>query len=139
MPVKVTRSGLQSTDGSELELTVSRSELLVEGSDRSFRQLVHDTLAFAVRIQEVRSRLGSLIGLSDTQYTLLISIAHLQGDGGVGVNRAAEQLHLSGVLVTIEVKMLVAAELVKKRTNPGDRRRVLLTATQKGVDLLGQG
>src|SRR5258707_4462608 len=60
------------------ELTVSRPALLVDGSDRSFRQLVHDMLAFSARIQEVRGRLGSVIGLSGTQYTVLIAIAHLR-------------------------------------------------------------
>ncbi len=32
-------------------LTVSRPQLLVRGNDEAFRQFVHDTLAFASRIQ----------------------------------------------------------------------------------------
>lgn len=123
--------------GERGQLTVSRPELLMDGSDRAFRQLVHDTLAFAARIQEVRSRLGALIGLSGAQYTILVAIAHLQGrEGGVGVNLLAEHLHLSGAFVTIEVNKLVAAELVVKEVNPEDRRRVLLTITPKAGQLL---
>lgn len=123
--------------GQRRQLTVSRTELLVDGSDRDFRQLVHDTLAFAARIQEVRSRLGGLIGLSGAQYTILVAVAHLQGrDGGVGVNLLAEHLHLSGAFVTIEVNKLVAADLVTKEVNPEDRRRVLLTVTAKANQLL---
>lgn len=125
--------------GAQRQLTVSRPELLVEGSDRDFRQLVHDTLAFAARIQEVRSRLGALIGLSGAQYTILVAVAHLQGrEGGVGVNLLAEHLHLSGAFVTIEVNKLVAAELVTKEVNPEDRRRVLLTITAKAQHLLDE-
>ncbi len=58
------------------------------------------------------------------------------GGGGVGVSRIAEHLHLSGAFVTIEVSKLVKAELVRKRTNKTDRRRVLLTVTPKGRKLL---
>lgn len=132
-----TRGRVVSEAGQRRQLTVSRAELLVDGSDRDFRQLVHDTLAFAARIQEVRSRLGALIGLSGAQYTILVAVAHLQGrDGGVGVNLLAEHLHLSGAFVTIEVNKLVAADLVIKEVNPEDRRRVLLTITAKANQLL---
>ena len=119
------------------ELTVSRPELLIEGSDRSFRQLVHDMLAFSARIQEVRSRLGSVMGLSGIQYTVLIAIAHLQTQRDeVGVTAVAEHLHLSGPFVTIEVNKLVTAGLVEKQTNADDRRRVLLTTTKRAEDAL---
>jgi len=117
-------------------LTVSRPALLEGGSDRRFRQFVHDTLAFAARIEEIRDRFGEFLGLTGTQYTVLISIAHLQGAEGVGVAAVAEHLHLSGAFVTIEVNKLVKSGLVEKRVNPGDRRRVLLTATERARGLL---
>lgn len=121
----------------EPALTVSRPELLVDGSDQDFRQLVHDTLAFAARIQEVRARLGQTIGLSGGQYTTLIAIAHLERrEGEVGVNRVAEHLHLSSTFMTIEVNRLVKDGLVTKRVNPGDRRRVVLTIAPAGRKLL---
>jgi len=122
--------------GKQSSLTVSRPELLVDNSDVAFRQLIHDTLAFATRVQEVRNRLGQVIGLTGTAFTILISIRHLQDEDGVGVNRLADHLHLSGAFVTIEVNKLVKGGLVKKRTNPTDRRRVQLTVTQKARDLL---
>lgn len=112
-------------------LTVSRPELLKNGSDRAFRHFVHDTLAFAARIQEVRGRLGGLIGLTSTQYTILITIAHLANPAGVGINAVAEHVHLSGAFVTIEVNKLVAKKLVSKETSLEDRRRVNLTITAK--------
>lgn len=110
-------------------LTVSRPSLLRNGSDEAFRIMVHDMLGFAARIQEVRSRLGALISLSGSQYTILIALAQLEGPEGVGVNTIADHLHLSGAFVTIEVNKLVALGFVKKETNPEDRRRVLLTIT----------
>jgi DNA-binding MarR family transcriptional regulator len=111
-------------------LTVSKPALLVDGEDRQFRQFVHDMLAFSARVQGVRSGLASAVGLSDAGYSILISVLHLQdSDEGVGVNRVAEHLHLSGAFVTIEVGKLVKQGLINKVVHPEDRRRVLLTVT----------
>jgi len=119
--------------------TVSRPELLVGNSDHAFRQFVHDTLAFSARLQQVRSQLGQVIGLSGTQYTVLIAIAHLGGgDERVGVNLVADHLHFSGAFITIEINKLVAAGLVEKETDSVDRRRVVLTITPKARALLNE-
>lgn len=113
-------------------LTVSRPELLRDGSDAEFRLLVHRLLAFGSRLDAIRAGLGQMIGLSGSQYTILICIAHLQGEAGVGVKEIADHLGYSGAFVTIESGRLVEAGLVEKRQNPGDRRRVLLTVTAAG-------
>lgn len=113
-----------------LPLTVSRPALLSDGSDGTFRDLLHDMLAFAAVIEEVRDRLGGLIGLSGTQYTILNSIARLSAKvPNLGVNQLAEHLHLSGAFITLEVNKLVTAGLVTKTVNPDDRRRVVLAVT----------
>jgi DNA-binding MarR family transcriptional regulator len=116
--------------------TVSRPELLVRGNDDLFRQFVHDTLAFATRIQAVRNALGNAIGLSGTQYTILIAIAREQEKNIIGVNEIARHLHFSPAFVTIEVAKLVKSKLVAKKENPSDRRRVMLTITTKAERLL---
>jgi MarR family transcriptional regulator, organic hydroperoxide resistance regulator len=120
----------------KVPLTVSRRELIVGGSDSEFRTLVHNLLAFSARLEAVRSSFGTLIGLSGIQYTVLISIAHHQGDEGVGVKAISKHLSLSGAFATIEIGKLVKLDLVEKRVNPTDRRRVLLSVTEKGRDLL---
>lgn len=119
-------------------LTVSRSELLVDGSDRQFRAVLHDLLAFSARLQEIRNRFGRHIGLTGPQYTILISIAHKQGAAGVGINTIADHLHTSGPFITTEINRLIAAKLVQKRDNEEDRRRVLVTLTPKGHELLAK-
>ena len=117
-------------------MTVSKPELLADGSDVAFRQLVHDVLAFGARMQETRARIAAYVGLSGQQYTILITIAHHQSQDGYGIIQVAEHLRLSGAFVTIEVNKLVEAGLVRKRPNPVDRRRVLLTIMPKARDLL---
>jgi len=123
----------------KIEPTISRPQLMVDGSDAAFRQFVHDTLAFSARLQAVRGQLGAVIGLSGTQYTVLIAIAHLSGgDEKVGVNQVAEHLHFSGAFITIEINKLVLNGLVEKETDTADRRRVVLTITPKARALLNE-
>jgi DNA-binding MarR family transcriptional regulator len=101
-----------------------------------FRQFIHHTTAFATRMQAMRKALGRAVGLSATQYTILVAIARREPKGGVGLNAIAERLHFTPAFATIEVNKLVAAGLVVKRENPTDRRRVLLSITPKARELL---
>ncbi len=119
-------------------LTVSRPELLRNGNDDAFRQLVHGLLAFSTRLQTVRSGLAEMIGLSAIQYTILITAAHLDENNGIGVNRIASHLSLSGAFITVETGKLKKARLVTKKQNPEDRRSVLVQVTHKGNALLAK-
>lgn len=119
-------------------LTVSRRELLRGGSDDDFRCLVHNLLAFSARLQGIRGAFGAYLGLTGVQYTILISIAHLQSLEGVSVKQIADHVSLSGAFVTNETKKLEQAGLVTKRTDPSDRRRVSLTITESCNELLAE-
>ncbi len=119
-------------------LTVSRPELLTNGSDRQFRSFVHGMLAFAARLEGVRSRFAAQLGLTGIQYTILISIRHLQGDGEVTVGAVADHLHLSGAFVTIETGKLLRMGLITKIQDLRDRRRVCLRVTERGRQLLAR-
>ncbi|CAH1655166.1 hypothetical protein CHELA1G11_10902 [Hyphomicrobiales bacterium] len=136
MSVRSKRQDGWPSPGRTKKLTVSRPELLLDGSDTAFRELLHDTLAFSARIQDIRNRFGQIIGVSGAAYTILISVVYLGDEEGVGINQIAEHLHLSGAFVTIEVNKLVASGLVRKKINPADRRRVQLTVTRKARKLL---
>lgn len=117
-------------------LTISRAELLVGGSDREFRHLVHGLFGFLARHEKIRAGHAKVIGLVGIEYTVLISIAHLSIEGDVSVKRVADHLHLSGAFITSTVRRLVQLGLVHKRTDQGDRRRVTLTISAKGHALL---
>jgi DNA-binding MarR family transcriptional regulator len=112
--------------------TVTRPALIVDGSDSEFRQLVHDLLAFSGRIEAIRNRFGERIGLTGRQYTILITIAHLQGSEGTGITAVSTHLHLSGAFVTTEVNRLIALDLVEKELDAEDRRRVRLSVSAAG-------
>lgn len=117
-------------------LTTSRSELLINDSDRDFRHLVHSLLGFLSRHEQLRCGHGKAIGLAGIEYTTLISIAHLSVDGDVNVKTVADHLHLSGAFVTTLAQRLLKLGLIDKQTDPGDRRRVTLTVSAKGHALL---
>lgn len=121
------------TDGA---LTVSRQELLIDGSDTAFRDLLHDFFAFAAQMEKARAMFGEHIGLSSTQYMALITISRIGAGGELGINQLAEHLHLSGAFVTIEVNKLVKAGYVVKHPHPVDGRRIIAEMTPRGAAAL---
>ena len=121
---------------SRAALTVSRPELLVDGSDAQFRRLVHSLFGFLVRHQTLREGHAAAIGLAGIEYTTLISIRHLSAQGDVHVRAVADHLHLSGAFVTTVTNKLETRGLITKTSNKGDRRRISLAVTPPGAALL---
>jgi DNA-binding MarR family transcriptional regulator len=117
-------------------LTVSRPELLVDGSDAQFRRLVHSLFGFLVRHQTLREGHAAVIGLAGIEYTTLISIRHLSAQGDVHVRAVADHLHLSGAFVTTVTNKLETKGLITKTSHTGDRRRISLVVTPYGAELL---
>lgn len=117
-------------------LTVTREELLVDGSDDVFRNMVHAALAFSARLNAIRDGYAEFTGLSGPQYTILVSIQHLRKDGDVGVKQLADHLSLSGTFVTTETGKLEEAGYVTKVKGEIDKRRVSLKMTSEGNALL---
>jgi DNA-binding MarR family transcriptional regulator len=113
-------------------LTVSRAELLAEGSDRRFRDFLHALLTFGHQLDDALAAFAKFIGVTTPQYELLINIRYLSGGGYVNITRLAAALHCSGAFVTTEVVKLVKAGLVEKRRDAEDRRCVLLRLTSEG-------
>jgi DNA-binding MarR family transcriptional regulator len=118
--------------------TVSRPALLEDGTDRRFRTLVHDLLTITTRMEAVREHLGVRMGISGSQYSVLVAIAHLQRETGVSVGAVASALHVSSAFVASETGKLAQLGLIRKRTNPHDRRGVLLSVSAAGRLQLGR-
>jgi MarR family transcriptional regulator, organic hydroperoxide resistance regulator len=115
-----------------LPATISRDALIEKGSDRRFRVLVSDLLTIATRMELVREHLGSRLGISGPQYSLVVAVAHLQGRTGVSVGTVAQTLHVSSAFVASETSKLARRGFLLKRTNPTDRRGVLLSVAAAG-------
>jgi DNA-binding MarR family transcriptional regulator len=117
-------------------LTISRPEMLVDGSDQQFRRLVHSLFGFFARHQSIREGHAAVIGLAGIEYTILISIRHLSALGDVHVRAVADHLYLSGAFVTTITNKLMTKGLIEKASNLVDRRRLSLTVTPRGTELL---
>ena len=98
-------------------------------SDRQFRRLVRDLLTVTRRLELARDYFGRRIDLTGPQYNLLMTVAELQGGAGVSVGSVAQAMHVSSSFVTAETGKLSAAGLLRKQTNPSDRRGALLKLT----------
>src|SRR5262245_31105528 len=120
-------------------LTISRPELLITGSDRHFRRLVHGLFGFLARHEAVRAGHGARINLVGIEYTVLISIRHLAVENpDVSVSRVAAHLYLSGTFVTTVTNKLEKRGLIHKLPDPADRRRVRLEVSERGNALLAE-
>ena len=121
-----------SRSAPKVPLTISRPELLVNGSDAEFRKLVHNLFGFFALHERIRSGHARTIGLAGVEYTVLISILHLSAKGEVNVKAVADHLHLSGAFITTTTRKLLHLGFIHKTMNIVDRRRVTLTVSRKG-------
>jgi len=113
--------------------STNRHELLEEGSDARFRQLVYDLFTISTHMQSVRDHVAERIGVSGPQYSILLAIAEMGNDVGVSVKRVAAHLHVSGAFVTAETGKLIKAGYLNKQQDPNDRRAVRLTLSANGL------
>jgi len=115
-----------------LPVTITRPELLVGGSDRTFRRFIYDLHTLFRNMDKLRDRIGSALGLTGNQFHILLVLAELQEARAVTVKAIAEALQTSGTYVTKETSGLEQRGLLKKSVNPEDRREVIVSLTPKG-------
>ncbi len=119
-------------------LTTTRRSLLVGGSDVEFRRLIYRLLVVEERLRRARAFLALRIHLTGPQYTLLITVAYLQGETGIAVRSLARNLRVTSAFITAESQRLIQRGLLAKRTNPSDSRSMLLSVTAAGRRRLDQ-
>ena len=117
-------------------LTISSDDLLVDGGDQVFRKMVHAFFAFNARHEIIRDGHARRIGLAGTEYTILISIAHLGQEAPVNVKTVAEHLHVTTGFITNTTRKLQSRGLVRKTRDTTDKRKTNLTVTPKAIALL---
>ena len=119
-------------------LSVSAPSLLRAGSDRDFQKLVFDLFTISARIEQIRVRLASRLGISGPQYSLLRAVASLQGREGVSIGVVAEHLHVTSAFITAQSRVLAQRGLLNKREDAADRRVSRLSLTLKGERLVDE-
>jgi len=113
-------------------LTVSHPEMLAAGSDVAFRETVYSMVLAFGRLIACREAFGRELGLTGSQFAVLVGTAYRQGREGVSIRALADHVQLAPTHVTTEVGRLVRRGLLAKRVNRRDRRGVLVTLTPQG-------
>ncbi|WP_075795687.1 MarR family winged helix-turn-helix transcriptional regulator [Massilia putida] len=115
--------------------SVSLPALLDKGPvpDATFRQFVYDISVVGEHLGAARQYLAERLGVTPPQYNILMVIARSGGDG-IRVSDVAERLNVTGAFVTNEVKKLVKAQFIVKKSNPDDGRGVLLSLSVSGME-----
>lgn len=84
------------------------------------------------RLVVCREAFGRQLGLTGSQFTVLIGVAYRQGDTGITIASLANYIGLAATHVTTEVGRLVRKDLLIKRPNESDGRSVLISLSPKG-------
>src|SRR5258706_14384077 len=100
--------------------TVSRTALLVDGSDAEFRGLIHDLIAYGHRLDHCRDAFATLVGMSGAQYEILMLVSRAPGLLSVG-GRAA-RLHPFRAFINLGGNKMVARGILGKVAEPRDGR-----------------
>ncbi len=114
--------------------TISRAEFLTEGRDDRFRETIYLMVESLDRLVSCREAFGRHIGLTASQFAVLIGTAYRQGESGVTIGDLANHIALAQPHVTTEVGRLKRRGLLSKRPNAADRRSVLVCLTPAGED-----
>ncbi|MFC7052038.1 MarR family winged helix-turn-helix transcriptional regulator [Hansschlegelia quercus] len=113
--------------------TVSRSALLIGGSDDAFRSLVDDLTHFATRLQQIREALARQMGVTTPQYVMLMALARRTPGSAIGTKDLAARLRVSVPFVVTETKKLEAMGFLQKQPIAADRRRIDIVLTKRGL------
>jgi DNA-binding MarR family transcriptional regulator len=119
-------------------LTISHRELLTAGADIAFRQSLYLMVLAFSRLQTCREAFGRALGLTGTQFAVLIGTAYRQDRDGVSIRALADHIQLAPTHVTTEVGRLIRKGLLNKAVNLHDRRGVLVRLTRKGEAAVGE-
>jgi DNA-binding MarR family transcriptional regulator len=111
---------------------VSHEQMLVDGSDETFRHVLYLMVLASSRLATFREAVGRLVGLTGAQYLVLLATAHAQGREGVTIRDLAQYVLMASTHVTTQVGALIRKGLLRKRPNGKDGRSVLVSLTPKG-------
>ncbi|MGV6871794.1 MarR family winged helix-turn-helix transcriptional regulator [Pseudochelatococcus sp. B33] len=114
--------------------TTSRQSFLQNGSDQGFREAIYIMVMALDGLLKCRDIFGKELGLTGSQFAVLIGTAYRQGAEGVTVRDLAEHVRLAAPHVTTEVGRLIRLGLLTKCPHSSDRRSVLVSLTPAGEE-----
>jgi MarR family transcriptional regulator, organic hydroperoxide resistance regulator len=114
--------------------TITLPPMLKSGGDVAFRETLYLMALTFGRLHTCREAFGRALGLTASQFIVLIGTAYQQGGEGVSIRALADHTQLAATHVTTEVGRLIAQGLLTKQASTLDRRSVLVRLSAKGED-----
>jgi len=96
------------------------------------RDTIYRLVQALSRLVACREAFGKQLGLTGSQFTVLIGVAYRQGESGIAIASLANHIGLAATHVTTEVGRLIRKGLLSKRPNSLDKRSVLITLSARG-------
>jgi DNA-binding MarR family transcriptional regulator len=112
--------------------STTRAPLLIDGTDRRFRQFIDNFVRLSARLQTLRAALAKGMGMTPPQYNILMILARVEAPEGETMSSIAKRLDVSLSFVVSETRILKRLGLIELRRNPEDGRSVLATVTRAG-------
>ena len=101
--------------------TITLTPMLKAGGDVAFRETLYLMALTFSRLTTCREAFGRLLGLTASQFIVLIGTAYRQGNEGVSIRALAYHPQLAATHVTTEVGRLIAKCLLTKQPRARDR------------------
>ena len=116
--------------------TITLPPMLKSGGDVAFRETLYLMVLAFGRLYTCREAFGRALGLTASQFIVLIGTAYRQGSEGVSIRALADHTQLAATHVTTEVGRLIGKGLLTKQASTRDRRSVLVRLSPKGEDAI---
>jgi DNA-binding MarR family transcriptional regulator len=113
-------------------LTISRPDYLRGGSDEVFREAIYALVQGVGRLLTCRKAFGRSLGLTASQFAVLMGVAYQQDRDGVTIGQLSAHIALAPTHATTEVGRLAARGLLIKKASTSDRRSVLVSLSRAG-------
>jgi DNA-binding MarR family transcriptional regulator len=110
--------------------------MLKSGGDVAFRETLYLMALTFGRLHTCREAFGRSLGLTASQFIVLIGTAYQQGSEGVSIRALSDHTQLAATHVTTEVGRLIDKGLLTKQASTLDRRSVLVRLSPKGEDAI---
>lgn len=119
-------------------LTVSHKQILTRGRDDEFRQTIYTIVQVLGQLEACRAAFGRAMGLTGSQFAVLVGVGYQQGEDGVKISTLAKYVQLASTHVTTEVGVLSRRGLLVKNVGIEDKRSVLVKLTPAGEAAIQQ-
>lgn len=109
----------------------------LQNDDDIGRRMVWDLTAIGVYVNRIANLLGRRIGVTGSQWLLIMAVDGLGEGEGVSVRDVAALLNVDGSFVSAQSKILEEQGILRRSQSAEDKRLVLLAVTELAKRRLG--